>query len=125
MTPGENDAIMGNIKTVCERRQLVAPEQERSCTYQFMAEKLNVYSNLFNSLDATFGFLRIIHPNEEELMMTKSAVRITREIWIRLGFSITPKAHILFYHVCDQQRLYEGLLDKCEDWIEQSHQTGI
>ena len=90
-----------------------------------MAEELNNYSNLFTSLDATFGFIRIIHPNEEELVMTKSAVRIIREILIRLGFSITPKAHILFDRVCDQQWLYEGLSDKREDWIEQSHQMGI
>jgi len=76
-------------------------------------------------LDATFGYLRIIDPNEEELTNTAAAVRITKAIWLKLGFSITPKAHILFEHVCDQQREYGGLADKCEDWIEQSHQTGM
>ena len=40
-------------------------------------------------------------------------------------FSIIPKAHMLFYHVYDQQQLYKGLSGKCEDWIEQSHQTGM
>ena len=99
----KNDAIMGEIKTMCDKRQLVVPEQEQLCTYRFMAEQLNDYSNLFNSLDAMFDFLRIIHLNEEELLMTKSAVRIIREILIRLGFSITPKAHIMFDHICDQQ----------------------
>ena len=121
----KNKSIMDEVKIMCERRRLATPEEERLCTHEFMIDMLDQYARLFNSLDTTFGYLRIIDPNEEELINTAAAVRITKAIWLKLGFSITPKAHILFEHVCDQQREYGGLADKCEDWIEQSHQTGM
>ena len=104
---------------------MVTSEGDRVCTYPFMIDTLDRYSELFKCLDATFGFLRVVHPNETELDRTAAAVRLTHAIWLKMGFSITPKAHILFNHVCAQQRLYGGLADKCEDWIEQSHQTGM
>ena len=71
-------------------------------TYPFMIDTLDQYLELFKSFDVTFGFLRIVDPNEVELDRTAAAVRLTHAIWLKMGFSITPKAHILFNHVCAQ-----------------------
>ena len=41
-----------------------------------------------------------------------------------MGFSVTPKAHILFNHTVAQYRTLQGLVDKGEDFVEKAHQQG-
>ena len=38
--------------------------------------------------------------------------------------SVTIKSHVIFDHAIQQMIDYEGLGDKCEDFIERGHQTG-
>ena len=98
---------------------------EQPCTYDEMINKLNSYSKLFECLDVVFAYLRILDPLEEELTISKKAIDNLRQLWTSLDLSVTPKAHILFTHVCEQQRRLNGLADKGEDFIELSHQEGI
>ena len=116
---------MTQIEAMCERRRMMTPMSDRSCTYKYMNNTLEQYSSLFSSLDVILGYLQIINPNVKELTFTADVIRITKAIQNEMGFSIIPKVHTLFSHVSAQQQLYGGLTDTCEDWIEQSHQTGM
>jgi hypothetical protein len=49
------------------------------------------------------------------------AVRLCRG----LQLNITPKAHAVDDHLCDQIWILNGIGDLTEDFVEQSHQTGI
>ncbi len=46
-------------------------------------------------------------------------------LWRGLQLNITPKAHAVDDHLCDQVRILSGIGDLTEDFVEQSHQTGI
>ena len=39
-----------------------------------------------------------------------------------MGFSVTPKAHLLFVHLIAQMIKFGGIGDKTEDFCERSHQ---
>ena len=43
-------------------------------------------------------------------------------LWIAMGLSETPKAHMIFTHAADDQFKYGGLGDKIEDPLEKRHQ---
>ena len=120
-----NKELMIRLKEMCERRRQMPRTHEQPCTYDEMINKLNSYSKLFECLDVVFAYLRILDPLEEELTISKKAIDNLRQLWTSLDLSVTPKAHILFTHVCEQQRRLNGLADKGEDFIELSHQEGI
>ena len=42
-----------------------------------------------------------------------------------MGFSVTPKAHILFEHSSGQFRSFQGLVDKGKDFVKKSPQQGM
>ena len=69
---------MDKIKSMCERRRMIAPEQDRLWTYQFMVDTLDLYSKVFNSLDTISRLFRIIDHNRDDLESTQAAVRITQ-----------------------------------------------
>ena len=41
-----------------------------------------------------------------------------KRLWLDMGFSKTPKAHLIFCHAVDEQDMFDGLGDKIEDPIE-------
>ena len=121
-----NSEVMKAIKEMCEKCLNSRNESEvQNCTHEEMEKTLESFSNIFEALDCVFSSLRIVDPTDGELQQTEKAVRILETMWRKMGLNITPKAHIAFNHICEQQRMFSGLADKCEDWVEQTHQTGL
>ena len=90
-----------------------------------LESKSTSFANLFQALDVTFSRLRIIYPTDAECNRLESAIRVLQRIWTtEMGFSVTPKAHILFKHTVAQYRTLQGLVDKGEDFVEKAHQQG-
>jgi nucleotidyltransferase/DNA polymerase involved in DNA repair len=47
------------------------------------------------------------------------------ELWRILEIKVTPKAHGVEYHACNQLKWLMRLADFCEDWVERLHQLGL
>ena len=48
-----------------------------------------------------------------------------KRLWLGMGLSKTPKAHLIFYHAAYKQDIFDGLVDKIEDPLERKHQDQI
>ena len=84
---------------------------------------LNGHRELFAMQNAVYGNLRIVHPTKKELEKTRVSIEAMDKQWSEMGFSDTPKAHLLFLHTPDDQKRWKGLGDKTEDALERIHQT--
>ena len=119
-----NTKVMEEIKSVCDAR-LASPRSIRNpCSQERLDAKFEEFSNLFSALDAAFSLLRLVKPSEDEIEEAKKAVSVLEQLWRQAKLSITLKAHIIFNHAIQQMIDFEGLGDKCEDFIERGHQTG-
>jgi hypothetical protein len=65
------------------------------------------------------------HIKENNINKLQNFVMEAMRLWIGLQLNITPKAHAVDDHLCDQIRILNGIGDLTEDFVEQSHQTGI
>ena len=75
-------------------------------------------------LDLVFSLLRTVAPTANEIAEAERSLKVLQALWLNLGFNITPKAHILFYHTLEQFKNYDGIADKVEDFVEKAHQQG-
>ena len=71
-----------------------------------------------------FSKLRILDPTKIEIEEIDTAIKGLDKLWRQLDLNITPKMHILTCHTVEQVRLYGGIADKVEDFLEKSHQIG-
>jgi hypothetical protein len=76
------------------------------------------------------GFLSVLRTEHKDLtpaLTVKAREHATKALaaWRMLQFSVTPKSHGSEHHACDQLELLQGLVDFCEDWVEQLHQLGL
>ena len=88
-------------------------------------EMLENHFDLLQIQDAVYACLRMLAPNENELRDTKEKIEIMRKLWTEMGFSVTPKAHLIFTHAARDQELFGGLGDKIEDSLERIHQEQV
>ena len=49
------------------------------------------------------------------MLETRRRISIMKTQWLAMGLSITPKAHLIFEHVADDQMRFGGIGDKIED----------
>jgi hypothetical protein len=56
---------------------------------------------------------------------TRERIDIMKILWLKMGLSETPKAHLIFAHAADDQKRYGGLGDKIEDPLEKRHQEQL
>ena len=83
---------------------------------------LEDHFDLLQIQDAVYSSLRIIAPTERELEEAKERIQIMKNLWTEMGFSITPKAHLVFTHAIKDMIDFGGLGDKIEDSLERTHQ---
>jgi hypothetical protein len=98
------------------------PEQVK-ITNNDLEEKIDTYTNLFNTMDAVFSLLRTPAPTALEKKQAEESIEVFKTLWLKLEISITVKAHILFDHAMDQLNKEGGIADRVEDFIEKHHQT--
>jgi hypothetical protein len=79
---------------------------------------------LFVLLDAIFSLLNMSRGTvtEEVLEQLESRLSFILTEWNCLGFSFTPKFHVLLNHLLCQLRWMKGLHDMGKDRIKRSHQ---
>ena len=116
--------IIEKIREMCERRRNQRTNGQ-PCSIDKLDGKITLYSQLFESIDTAFAYLRTVAPTDDEYVQTEISLSILEQLWFQVGLSETPKAHILFNHAASQQKLLEGLGDKGEDFVELAHQQGL
>ncbi len=72
-------------------------------------------------LDAASAYLNLIHPNTNKKQKAREATDTLLATQRKANLSITLKALIMEYHVCDFNKKW-GTGDKEESFIEQGHQ---
>ena len=76
-------------------------------------------------MDTAFDYLRTIAPTDDKYVQTEISLSILEKLWVQVGLSKSPKAHILFNPAATQQKLFEGLGEKGEDFVELAHQQRL
>ena len=85
---------------------------------------LDQFLSIFQTLDVVFALLRLVDPTEEEMSNMEKIIDQLRMQWKKLELHETPKFHILTTHTLMQVRLFGGISDLAEDFVEKSHQIG-
>ena len=118
--------IMEEIKVLAiNRRNMDDRFYDNRCSIEELRKTLDTYCNLFRVMDLTFSLLRIAAPTKKDIKEAKETIFILDHIWKNLlKISRTPKAHILLNHTLWQYEFYQGIANKCEDFVEKGHQVG-
>ena len=80
------------------------------------------HKDLLHLQNSVYAGLRTISPSKRQLSLTKSDISAMKTMWKHLGFSITPKAHLLFLHAYNDMVRFDGISDKTEDFIKKRNQ---
>ena len=99
-------------------------KREKDCTGRQIRDKCKEYGKLTTLLDGAFSMLRLTDASDDDCNKAAQYISKAMTLWRKLGFSVTPKAHILEDHAVKQMRRLGGLGDYLEDFIELSHQSG-
>ena len=121
----KHQSIMDDIKDVCKQYidQHIREGSSLSLpTIEVFNLKLDAHRRLFKAQDAVYAHLRLIHPTRQEMIETRERIAIMKSLWLSMGLSVTPKAHLIFTHAADDQQRYGGIGDKIEDPLEKRHQ---
>jgi hypothetical protein len=76
------------------------------------------------------GLLSILRTDDKDstpwkIMQARQRAKKALEAWWTTQLSVTPKCHASESHACDQLKLQWGLVDFCQDWVEQLCQLGL
>lgn len=114
--------IFTQIRLLAHQR--VADNSTRSMiiSHTDLDKVLDKFQNLFETLDVVFSLLRLCSPTEEEIKKAEHCISELEKKWNDLELSHTPKLHILLDHTIDQVRLFGGVADLAEDFVEKTHQ---
>ena len=129
----------GAILTLLEKHQIVMDEISDVCreylnqndtSFETMSVEaleimLDDHRSLFKAQDAVYVHLRLLDPTVEEMQETRERIAIMKILWLKMGLSETPKAHLIFSHAADDQERFGGLGDKIEDPLEKRHQEQL
>ena len=119
------DAIMDELIEVAKialRKTRQEKGSEYVATEEEMIAVLEQHRQLLKAQDLVYAGLRKIDPTNREMEQTRKALGMMERLWVRMEFSKTPKAHLLFDHAADEQVRWGGLGDKIEDPLEKRHQ---
>ncbi len=75
-------------------------------------------------IDATFAYLNIDYPTEDEKKKPRESVDALSHYWRSVGLSVTLKVHVMEKHVSEFNDKW-GIGEKEESFIELGHQTGV
>ena len=118
------DPIFQKIKTKCHERLAQNTTRRKPIDAEKLDAVLGTFENVFNTLDVLFSLLRQPDPTNEEITKMEKGMRVLEQLWNDLELSYPPKYHVLLDHTIDQVRLFGGIADLVEDFIEKSHQLG-
>jgi hypothetical protein len=117
--------IMDDIASVCH--EFINKHLESNLcipcpTIDYINDIIDEHCRLFQAQDAVYSHLRIIDPTRIEMQQTRENIDVMKKLWNKMELSITPKAHLIFFHAANDQLIYGGLGDKIEDPLEKRHQ---
>ena len=120
-----HDKIMDDITQVCHG--YISNHQDTNSNIPMPSIEefdkiLSAHRALFKAQDAAYAHLRLIDPTTQEMAATRERIGIMKILWLAMGLSLTPKAHLIFDHAANDQLKYGGLGDKIEDPLEKRHQ---
>jgi hypothetical protein len=115
--------IMDDIKEAL----LQIDQGSRYCDDEEIVSFTEKYQYILQVFDGIFSKCRIAssHIKENDIIELQNFVMEAMRLWRGLQLNITPKAHAVDDHLCDQIRIHNGIGDLTEDFMEQSHRTGI
>lgn len=91
--------------------------------------RMELFGTCLQQFDGFFSRVRKRTSEIEDLpkLVEEARAYLTAGIasWKKLGFSVTPKVHLLEDHVLVFMLKYGGLGDYDEEFVERSHQTGV
>ena len=122
----KHQVIMDDISEICwgyvTRNDTTSVQP---MTVVALEKKLDEHRSLFQAQDAVYAHLRLIDLTVEEMRKTRERIAIMKNLWLKMGLSETPKAHLIFAHSADDQERFGGLGDKIEDPLEKRHQEQL
>ena len=118
----KHQTIMDEISQVCRDYICSTDPSLQTMTVEALDKVLDEHRILFQAQDAVYAHLRLIDPTTEEMMQTRERIALMKVLWLKMGLSETPKAHLIFAHAADDQERFGGLGDKIEDPLEKRHQ---
>ncbi len=90
-------------------------------------KQCEVVGNALLNFDGFLSLLRTPHKDLTPAIFAQARQYSKKalELWRILEIKVTPKAHGVEDHACDQLEFLMGLADFCEDWVERLHQLGL
>ena len=119
------DSIFNCLVSIGKDRIMLRFEEDNGLPIPTLSEFEEVmmkHKSLLVIQNSVYASLRTISPSKLELDEAKSNIRAMKSLWSKLGFSLTPKAHLVFHHAHYDMVRLGGLGDKNEDFIEKRHQ---
>jgi hypothetical protein len=116
-------SIMDDVKVAL----LQIDQGSRYCDDEEIVSFTEKYKYILQVFDVVFLTCHIAssHIKENDIIELQNFVTEAMRLWRGLQLNITPKAHDVDDHLCDQIRIHNGIGDLTEDFMEQSHRTGI
>ena len=116
------DKIFEDFKTITlEVNQRAAADDE-------VTTMLDMCSDLGFLLDGVFAMARtkVGKLNDELVNVMRRMIKCCLQLWRFLRLSMNgPKTHGMEDHLLAHMQRWKGIGDFCEDFVEQSHQTGV
>ena len=107
-----NNNALGNDNCTIDNEEIVS-----------LCDKHGKMLVMFDNVFSAFYTKRGKHSNDAHNRLLSDLEHV-RQCWVQLQISITPKLHVIFYHVPFLLYKFNGGFDKLEESrIEQSHQT--
>ena len=102
-------------------------QRSKGIVTHFSVEKLRPilkdFTSTFKLLNQIFTTARLVAPTEEECILVERNISSLMIIWEeKLHMTITTKLHLLHSYVVPQIKIFGGLGDKIEEWVERLHQ---
>ena len=81
---------------------------------------LDRHRDLFHMQNVAYGGMRLHSPSQQAPDEAVKEIAAMENLWLDLGFSLTPKVHLVFCHAHDEMVRFNGLGDKTEDFIKKN-----
>ena len=97
----KHQAIMDDITQVCHEYILNPNCRSNNIDATMIIDSINKildkHQRLFQAQDVVYGHLQLIDPTEEEMTEVVERIQIMKTLWLDMGLSEMPKAHLILY----------------------------
>ena len=100
------------------------PEGQENCSNKDIGELLGVYTRLLGHLEDLFLILckKLFHLNDSDVDKAIRHCDAIDDLWRYLKMSVTPKLHLLSFHLSRFLERIQGFVNLGEDAGERAHQ---